>query len=98
MEGASGVSERRKSAAAEGRAADFSFANETKLLQTQDEITSIDKQIEALKAQKQKRREFIAKTTSEKIIDIAEENEDAIDAQIAELELQKEELLGKKSN
>ena len=90
--------EKTKSAAAEGRAADFTFANETTELGNQDEMEALDNKIAALQKQKQEGRRFIARMTSEKMIDIAEKNEIAIDAEIAELELQKQALPGQKPN
>lgn len=93
-----GVPEKRKSAAAEGKAADFEFARDTESLSGQEETMALDKKIEVLQAQKQEGRKFIAGTTNEKMIDIAEKNENAIDAHIAELELEKQTLLGQKPN
>lgn len=62
----------------------------------QEETAAIDRKIEALQKQKQEGRKFIARMTNKEMIDIAEKNEDAIDADIAELELQKRTLLGQK--
>ena len=88
MEGLS-QPEKRKSAAAEGRAADFIFARETLPLLGQEETEAIDSKIAALKAQKQEGRKFIASMTNERMIEIAEKSEGAIDAQISELERQR---------
>jgi len=93
-----GMPQRRRSAAAEGRAADFDFAHETPMLGKQEEAEAVDKKIAALQARKQEGRKFIANTTNEKILEVAEKNEEAIDAEIAQLELQKQELLGQKPN
>lgn len=93
-----GIPEKPRSAAAEGRAADFDFARDTESLSDQEETMVLDKKIAVLQAQKQEGRKFIAGTTNKKMIDIAEKNENAIDAHIAELELEKQELLGQKPN
>lgn len=59
-------------------------------------VEAIDEEIKALKAKRQEGRKLVAKMTDKRMIDIAEKNEDAIGAKIAELESKRQVLLGKK--
>ena len=89
--------QRRKSAAAEGRAADFDFAQETPTLDNQEQIAAIDAKIKGLMDRMREGSKFRGRMTNPEIIAVAEKAENDINAEIAQLEQEKAALSGNTS-
>ncbi|HCR52200.1 TPA: hypothetical protein DIV48_00955 [Candidatus Kaiserbacteria bacterium] len=87
-----GMPQKRRSAAAEGKAADFDFARETPVLDNQEKIAAIDVKIKALMDRMREGSKFRERMTNPNIIAVAEKAENDINAEIAQLEQEKAAL------